>query len=70
MNSENKNLIPNDSIIISDGASTYSFAKYILLRVRVLKILEFIRLKQGTRWIFDLMVVIYMINSIQLKNQI
>jgi len=34
------------------------------------KILEFIRLKQGTRLIFDLMVVIFMLNNIQLKSQI
>jgi len=62
--------MPNDGIIITDDTSTYNLQKYILLRVIVVKILEFIRLrlKQVTQLIFDLMIVIFTPNIIQLKK--
>jgi len=65
-----KILMPNDGIIITDDTSTYNLQKYILLRVIVVKILEFIRLrlKQVTQLIFDLMIVIFTPNIIQLKK--
>ena len=62
--------MPNDGIIITDDTSTYNLQKYILLRVIVVKILEFIRLrlKQVTQLIFDLMIVIFTPTIIQLKK--
>jgi len=70
INSESKIFMSNDSIIITDGAPLILCKSLFLLRVRGLKILGFIRLKKGILLIFDLILIIFMLNNIQFKNRI